>query len=93
MPFSLTKSPIVLNVFLNSLPEMIILETLVGWPGIGLLFYHALNFQIQGTENVTQDIPVILGLVFFFTLLTVVLQLVADILHGLADPRTRVKEE
>ncbi len=82
-----------MNVFLNSIPEMVILETLVGWPGIGLLFYNAINYNLPSSDNVAKDIPVVLGLVFFITLLTVILQLVADILYGLSDPRIRCKEE
>ncbi len=82
-----------MNVFLNSIPEMVILETLVGWPGIGLLFFNAINYQLPNSENVARDIPVVLGLVFFITLLTVILQLIADILYGLSDPRIRYKGE
>jgi len=56
----------------------IILEQIFSWPGMGSLFINALTVR---------DYPVIMGLTLMFTVLTLVGQLLADILYALVDPR------
>ncbi|HUQ57576.1 ABC transporter permease [Lentzea sp.] len=56
-------------------------ETVFSWPGLGLLFYDALTgpdyFLLQGLLVVTAGA-------------VVVMNLLADLLHGVLDPRVRV---
>lgn len=56
----------------------ILLEQIFSWPGIGRLYYDALNVR---------DYPVIMGLTFMFALVTLAAQLLADFLYALVDPR------
>ncbi len=56
-------------------------EIVFNWPGMGLLYWDALN---------SLDIPVIMGNVYFTTVLIVLANLVADILYGVVDPRVRL---
>jgi len=55
-----------------------ITETLFGWPGVGKLFIESV-FQ--------RDYPVIMGITMLGALLTVVGNLVADVLYAVLDPR------
>ena len=67
-----------------SLPGLIggsvIIETVFSWPGMGRLAWEAATGY---------DYPVIMGLAFFASLLTVVGNLVADLACAVADPRIR----
>jgi peptide/nickel transport system permease protein len=56
----------------------IILEQIFSWPGMGSLFFEAITFR---------DYPVIMGLVMMFSVLTLLGQLLADILYAVVDPR------
>ncbi|MEX0818278.1 MAG: ABC transporter permease [Pirellulaceae bacterium] len=56
----------------------ILLEQIFQWPGMGRLFFEAL----QG-----RDYPTIMGLVLMFSLLTLLGQLLADVLYAFVDPR------
>ena len=56
----------------------IILEQIFTWPGMGRLFFEAIN---------EYDYPTIMGLVLLFSVLTLVGQLLADILYAVVDPR------
>ena len=60
----------------------IIFEQIFGIPGMGQLSYHAI---------MTRDYPVVMGLLFITSLLTMVGNLVADMCYAAADPRIRVK--
>lgn len=71
--------------FLNALPAMIITEIIFGWPGIGLLYYKALV--------VTNDRPVVIGLVFVTAVLYVSGYIIADFVQGILDPRIRISSE
>jgi peptide/nickel transport system permease protein len=59
----------------------LIVETLFNYPGLGLLFYNALN---------TVDYPVLLAYTLFGAILTVVGNLIADVALTAADPRIRL---
>lgn len=56
----------------------IILEKIFNWPGMGQLFYSSI---------LTRDYPVIMALTFMFTVLTLLGQLLADLLYAVVDPR------
>ncbi|OLS39010.1 diguanylate cyclase [Alkalihalophilus pseudofirmus] len=72
----------VITMFGLMLPTMIggsaIVESVFGWPGIGKLFIDA-TFQ--------RDYPVIMAITMFGALLTVIGNLIADILYAVLDPR------
>lgn len=56
----------------------VIIETIFGWPGMGRLFYDGL---------LRMDYSRLMGIVFFASVLVTVFNLIADIIHGLLDPR------
>lgn len=55
-------------------------ETIFSWPGLGLLFYKAINGP---------DIPLLQVLFIFFAGTTIVANMLADILYRFLDPRVR----
>jgi peptide/nickel transport system permease protein len=60
---------------------VVVVERIFSWPGLGLLFFDALE---------RSDYPVILAWMAVATLFVVVANLVADVLYGVLDPRIRV---
>lgn len=78
------------QLIIGSIPELIIFESIIGWPGIGFLFYKALN--IGGGESIKLDVNLLVGLAFFISVLTITLHWLADILYGLSDPRVKVED-
>ena len=58
----------------------VFIETIFSWPGMGRLFWDA----AQG-----RDYPVLLASVMIQAALTLLFNLVADILYGFLDPRIR----
>jgi peptide/nickel transport system permease protein len=58
----------------------IITEGIFSWPGMGLLAFDA---------TVTRDYPVILGVVMLVATLTVIFNIVADVMYAVVDPRIR----
>lgn len=74
----------VLTVIALNLPALftgsIITETIFAWPGIGRLFYDGL---------LRQDYTRLMGIIFIASTLIALLNLVADLIHGILDPRTR----
>jgi peptide/nickel transport system permease protein len=56
----------------------VVVETVFSWPGMGRLFFDALN---------QRDYPVQLGLLLISTALIILGNLVADLVYGLLDPR------
>ena len=69
-----------------SLPALlggaIILEQIFNWPGMGQLYFRSI---------LTRDYPVIMGLTFALSVLTLLGQLLADILYAFVDPRISYK--
>jgi peptide/nickel transport system permease protein len=59
----------------------LLVETLFNYPGLGLLFYHALQ---------SQDYPILLAMTLIGGVLVVLGNLVADIASTIADPRIRL---
>ncbi len=83
--FRNTMIPFVTQIGL-SLPGLlggsIILEQIFAWPGMGQEFISAITFK---------DIPMVMGLVMMFGVLTIAGQLLADILYAWVDPRVTYK--
>jgi peptide/nickel transport system permease protein len=60
---------------------VVVVEVIFQWPGMGLLFYHALQ---------RSDYPVLLAWMAVAALFVVLANLVADVAYGFLDPRIRV---
>lgn len=82
--FRSTLPPIVTMIAL-SVPGIVtgamITEFIFSWPGIGRWYLASLN---------QADFPVVQSVLFIYALLTILANIVADILYGLLDPRIRV---
>ncbi|HIH90675.1 TPA: ABC transporter permease [Desulfurococcaceae archaeon] len=63
-----------------SLSGAIITEIVFNWPGMGLLYWEAIE---------TLDVPVILGLTYIFTLVFVIAMVILDVMYIVLDPRVR----
>lgn len=77
--------PITVTFFL-SLPWLIggsvVVENVFAWPGMGQLLWKCIA---------KQDFPVVQGIVFIIAVLTVICNLVGDIVAGMLDPRIRLE--
>lgn len=73
----LTYAGIVLGQFLTG---SIVVETVFGWPGVGLLALQAVQ---------TRDYPLLQGVVLAFAATYVSIAFVVDLIYGLLDPRVR----
>jgi peptide/nickel transport system permease protein len=60
---------------------VVVIEKIFGWPGMGLLFFTALD---------RSDYPVVLAWMAIAAVFVVLANLVADIVYGALDPRIRV---
>ncbi len=58
-----------------------VLETVFRWPGVGRLFYEAINLS---------DTPVIVGTVVIFGYLLALSVLLLDFVYAALDPRVRL---
>jgi peptide/nickel transport system permease protein len=56
----------------------VILEQIFTWPGIGSMMFESINMR---------DYPVIMGLTLIFSIVTLLGQLLADVLYTVVDPR------
>jgi peptide/nickel transport system permease protein len=65
----------------NLLAGAVIVETVFAWPGLGQL-------AVQSIE--ARDFPIVQGIVLLGSATTVLLNLMADLLYGVVDPRIRV---
>ena len=59
----------------------VVVETVFAWPGVGRLLYEGIAFR---------DFPVVQGTVLMLGMMTVVVNLVVDILYAVIDPRIRL---
>jgi ABC-type dipeptide/oligopeptide/nickel transport system permease component len=59
----------------------IIIETVFAYPGMGYLLVQAIN---------SRDFPVVQGVVVLLTVLVIICNLAADIIHGWLDPRIKL---
>jgi len=60
---------------------IVVVEAVFSWPGIGLMAYQALQ---------ALDVPLVIGAVLFTALCIALLNIVADLLRVLVDPRVRL---
>ncbi len=75
----------IITILCLSIPGLIggsvIFETIFGIPGMGQLSFQAI---------ITRDYPVVMGLLFITSILTLSANLFADLCYAVADPRIRV---
>ena len=73
-------------MFFLSLPWLIggavVVENVFAWPGMGQLIWKAIS---------KQDFVIVQGVVLVITILTVICNLIGDILAGILDPRIRLE--
>lgn len=67
-------------IFVHLLSGSIVSETVFGWPGLGSLAIESVRFR---------DYPVTQGVVLFFTMLFLTVNLLVDLLYAYLDPRIR----
>lgn len=60
----------------------LITETLFSWPGVGPVQYQAIG---------NRDYPLLMGFSLFLSILTMIGNLLSDVLYALVDPRIRFK--
>jgi peptide/nickel transport system permease protein len=58
----------------------IVIELVFGWPGLGSMIFTAISYK---------DLPLVQGVVMFYALLVVVVNLVVDLLYGYLNPKIR----
>jgi peptide/nickel transport system permease protein len=68
-------------VFVGALSGTVLVESVFAMPGLG-------GLAVQATAN--HDLPLIQGVVVYFTLIVVAVNLVVDLTYGALDPRVRV---
>lgn len=77
--------PVTVTFFLN-LPWLIggsvVVENVFAWPGMGQLLWKGIA---------KQDFPIVQGIVFVIAVLTVICNLIGDIVSGILDPRIRME--
>ena len=73
-------------MFFLSLPWLIggavVVENVFAWPGMGQLLWKAIS---------KQDFMVVQGIIFVITILTVICNLIGDIISGILNPRIRLE--
>lgn len=68
-------------VFVAALSGTVIVESVFALPGLG-------GLAVQATEK--HDVPVIEGVVVYFTVIVIAVSIVVDLAYGILDPRVRV---
>ncbi|MCC3705060.1 ABC transporter permease [Rouxiella badensis] len=63
------------------LSATLLTEIIFNWPGIGRLSFDAIQ---------SRDYPLLMGIVLFLAVITLVINIVADILYAVVDPRVRL---
>jgi peptide/nickel transport system permease protein len=79
----LPLTTILVNDFAGVIGGAIITESIFQWKGMGSLFNQALR---------TYDLNLLMGVFIIGAVLTVVANLVADLLYGVVDPRIRIRK-
>ena len=79
----LPMTTILVNDFAGVIGGAIITESIFGWKGMGSLFNQAIN---------SYDLNLFMGVFIIGASLTVVANLVADLLYGVVDPRIRLRK-
>ncbi|MDS1269551.1 ABC transporter permease [Lipingzhangella sp. LS1_29] len=75
--------PTVTLIFLNLgqvVAGSILVETVFSWPGLGRLFYEGLAVP---------DLPLVQGMFLFFSASVILMNLLADLVYPVLDPRVR----
>ena len=65
-------------MFGNMLGGSVLIETVFGWPGLGRLVFDAL---------LQRDLSLLLGILFFSSIVVVIANVVVDLTYSLIDPR------
>lgn len=65
----------------NIVNGAIIVETIFTYPGLGQLFIKSINMR---------DFAMVMNLTMLFSTITIIGNLIADILYGAVDPRIKV---
>jgi peptide/nickel transport system permease protein len=63
------------------LSATLLTEIIFNWPGIGRLSFDAIQ---------SRDYPLLMGIVLFLAVITLIINIVADILYAVVDPRVRL---
>ena len=74
----LTLAGINLVIMIN---VAVVVETVFAWPGVGRLLYEGIAFR---------DFPVVQGTVLMLGAMTVIVNLIVDVLYAVIDPRIRL---
>lgn len=74
-----TVAALDLGVFLGG---VLVVERVFNWPGLGQLAWTAINVN---------DVSLVMGVILFAALSVTLLNLLADILNALIDPRVRTR--
>jgi peptide/nickel transport system permease protein len=69
-------------VFTRLIVGAVFIETIYNWPGLGRLYYDAIN---------SRDYPVIMGANLVIAVMVLTANLLVDILYSVIDPRIRYK--
>ena len=66
----------------NLLGGSVVVETVFGWPGIGLLAFRALF---------ARDLNLLLGIFFVAACLVIIVNIIVDVIYSVLDPRIRLR--
>jgi len=79
---ALPTTAVIVGIRVGSLLSgTIIIETVFAYPGMGYLLVQAIN---------SRDFPVVQGVVVLLTVLVIISNLAADLIHGWLDPRIKL---
>lgn len=79
---ALPTTAVIIGMRIGSLLSgTIVIETVFAYPGMGYLLVQAIN---------ARDFPVVQGVVVLLTVLVILANLMADIMHGWLDPRIKL---
>jgi ABC-type dipeptide/oligopeptide/nickel transport system permease component len=67
--------------FVIMISVAVVVETVFAWPGVGRLLYEGITFR---------DFPVVQGTVLMLGAMTVIVNLIVDLLYAVIDPRIRL---
>ena len=67
--------------FVIMISVAVVVETVFAWPGVGRLLYEGIAFR---------DFPVVQGTVLMLGAMTVIVNLIIDVLYAVIDPRIRL---
>ena len=66
--------------FAHVITQAMIAEVVFAWPGLGRLLYDAIKYR---------DFPIVQAVILVMTVVTILVNLVVDILYAYIDPRIR----